>query len=122
MLGNGGGDLARLTLVGTYLRLTITDTPRRPPVGPFGVDPISRATRTVWCHLPADWVADGALRPCRRELLLADQMIARHVVLAVEERLLSEREARDRPWLGDRAAFCRYGPDGAGRPVTAGEL
>jgi hypothetical protein len=108
--------------VGTYLRLTITDAPSNAPVGPLAMIPTSRATRTVWCHLPADWVTDGALRPGRREILLAQLAAPRWVVLEVEERLLSEREARERPWLDDLAAFCRYGADGAARPVTAGEL
>lgn len=120
--------------MGAYLRLTITDTPSDAPIGQFTAVAVTRATRTIWFHLPADWVADGGLLPCRRKFLLdglyppataspgAGRPADRYVLLDVQERLLSETEARSRPWLGDQAAFRRYRPDGSSRVVTPAEL
>lgn len=115
--------------MGAYLSLTITELPA---VGP-GIGPVDcrlgTAVRTVWCHLPASWVVDGVLRPCRRRILLQSVRPAsgpawpeHSVLLKVRERVLSEREIRNRPWLGDRADFRRYAADGSHRPVRPEEL
>lgn len=135
MFGNWTGLATRLTVVGAYLRLTITDTPSDAPIGQFTAVAVTRATRTIWFHLPADWVVDGGLLPCRRKFLLdglyppgpassggGQRPADRYVVLDVQERLLSETEARSRPWLCDRAAFRRYRADGSSRAVTPAEL
>lgn len=114
--------------MGAYLSLTITELPAAClAAGPVG-NPVGTAVRTVWCHLPAGWVVDGALRPCRRRILLesiqasTDPDTASPVVLHVRERVLSEHQTRDRPWLGDRADFRRYAEDGSHRPVPPEEL
>lgn len=116
--------------MGAYLSLTITDLPDTGRTGGLAGFPLGTATRTVWCHLPAEWVVDGVLRPCRRQILV-DQLrrsaagpadADRHVLLEVRERLLSEREARDRPWLGDRADFRRFAPDGSHQHVPPDQL
>lgn len=116
--------------MGAYLSLTITDLPDPGPAPALAGSPLGAAVRTVWCHLPADWVVDGELRPCRRRILLnglrqptgAGDEPDRSPPLVVRERVLSAREARDRPWLRDRAGFLRYAPDGSHRSVTAVEL
>lgn len=115
--------------MGTYLSLTITDLPGASRVGGLAGCPFGAAVRTVWCHLPAEWVVDGELRPCRRRVLLDDLRetagpadVDRCVVLEVRERVLSDREVRDRPWRRDRADFLRYAPDGSHRRVAPDQL
>lgn len=111
--------------MGAYLSLTITELPAAGPAG----GPLGTAVRTVWCHLPTGWIVDGELRPCRRRILLESVRATagsgyadRPVVLHVREQVLSERQRRDRPWLGDRADFRRYAADGSHRPVSPEEL
>jgi hypothetical protein len=114
--------------VGIYLRLTVTDL-LDPPSGGLLAGPLARTTRTAWCRVPVDWVIDGGLRPGVRAALVdriygpcRPQDRNRFVVLDVRAKVLSEREARSRPWLGDRAGCYVCGPDGPPRPVLAAEL
>ncbi|SDY72517.1 hypothetical protein SAMN05444365_103261 [Micromonospora pattaloongensis] len=118
--------------MGVYLRLTITDTLAVRVEGATAVDPFAKITRTFWCRLPADWVTDGALCARRRESLVdrlygpgwrtGDPDGSRYVILDMQEKVLSEREARARPWLGDRANFYVCEPDGTLRGVVPGGL
>ncbi|MFI6759062.1 hypothetical protein ACIBF5_07955 [Micromonospora sp. NPDC050417] len=114
--------------MGTYLRLTITDT-TDPATGGEALDPFTRVVRTAWCHLPADWVVDGTL-PSGRRAALVDGVVgaawspyrARVVVLRVQATVLTPAQARGRPWLDDIAGFYRCGPDGVLREVVPAEL
>lgn len=112
--------------VGAYLSLTITELPG---AGPAAGCPLGATVRTVWCHLPAGWIVDGALLACRRRVLLDSLRPVtgpagpdRPLMLTVREQVLSDRQTRDRPWLGDRAQFRRYAPDGSHRRVPPDEL
>jgi hypothetical protein len=115
--------------VGTYLRLTITG--RLDLAGGVGpaVNPLADVLSTVWCRVPADWLADGGLPAGRRRLLL-DRLVgsepgehsARFMIRTVRAELLSESEARCRPWLAERAGCYTCEPDGSLRGVRPGDL
>lgn len=113
----------------TYLRLTVTDLLHAAGVGLPAATPLVRSTRTAWCRVPAEWVVDGGLAPGRRAYLVdglygpgRPQDRTRFVVLDVRAKVLSEREASSRPWLGDRAGCYVCAPDGTPRVVTPAEL
>ncbi|MGW4461078.1 hypothetical protein [Micromonospora sp. NPDC004704] len=114
--------------MGAYLQLTITDTVHPSTGGGGALSPLARMVRTAWCHLPADWVVDGALVSGRRAVLV-DGLVGtrtpyrgRSVVLRVQATVLTPAQARSRPWLGDVAGFYRCGPDGVLREVFPSEL
>ncbi|MEV4625624.1 hypothetical protein AB0J90_04960 [Micromonospora sp. NPDC049523] len=115
--------------MGAYLQLTITDTVDPRTGGGEALSPMARMVRTAWCHLPADWVVDGALVSGRRAILV-DGVVGkgrtayrgRFVVLRVQATVLTPAQARARPWLGDVAGFYRCGPDGVLREVFPSEL
>jgi hypothetical protein len=77
-------------------------------------------------------VVDGALAPGLRTLLI-DTLYgpgwregnpdgSRYVILDVQERILSEREARAKPWLSDRAGFYVCAAGASPREVIPAEL
>jgi hypothetical protein len=118
--------------VGVYLRLTITDTLAVWVEGSTAFDPLAKITRTFWCRLPGDWVVDGALREARRDCLV-DHLYgpgwrtgnpdgSRYIILDMQEKLLSEREAEAKPWLSDRANFYVCEPDGTLSEVVPSRL
>jgi hypothetical protein len=98
-----------------YLRLTITDTLSVLVDGSPAVNPLAKVTRTFWYRLPPEWISGGRLLPERRGYLL-DLLYgpgwrqgngdgSRYVILEIVEHVLTDDEARGRPWLSDRAAF-----------------
>jgi hypothetical protein len=101
--------------VSVYVRLTVTDTLGVLIDGSHAFNPLAKVTRTFWYRLPAAWVCAGRLVPSRRdhllELLYGEDWTSgtgdgsHYIVLNVQERVLTEQEARARPWLSDRAAF-----------------
>jgi hypothetical protein len=102
--------------VSAYLQLTITDT--------LGVWANARVIRTFWYRLPPHWVADGTLVPGRRDQLVnAVYGPGRRdfVLLDVQEKVLTEREARAKPWLSDLAGFYVCADDSL-REVIPAEL
>lgn len=118
--------------MGIYFRLKITDTLGVWVEGAHAFDPIARITRTFWYRLPAEWVVDGAIPVQRREMLV-DRLYgpdwrngnpdgSRYIILGVQEKLLSDGEAADKPWLADRAGFYVWIPDGELREVVPSEL
>jgi len=122
----------RLTVVGVYFRLTITDTLGVWAGGSHAFNPLAKVTRIFWYRLPAGWLVDGVL-PTRRREMLVDRLYgpgwregnpdgSRYIILGLQEQVLSDREARAKPWLSDRAGFFVCSPDGSFREVVPGEL
>lgn len=118
--------------MGIYLRLTITDTLGIRVGIQHDFGPHTRVTRTFWYRVPGEWVDGGALCPRRRDNLV-DRLYApgwrdgnadgsRYVILKLHEKVLSDREVSNRPWLGDRAGFYVCAPDGSQREVVPAEL
>jgi hypothetical protein len=106
--------------VRVYLRLTITDTLSVLVDGGQAVNPLAKVTRTFWYRLPSDWVSGGRLVRARRDYLL-DLLYgpgwrhgngdgSRYVILDLQEHVLTDDEARRRPWLSERAAFYAWRP------------
>lgn len=115
-----------------YLRLTVTDTLGVWVDGNHAFSPLAKVTRTCWYRVPSDWVVGGALAPGRRDRLV-DALYgpgwregnpdgSRYVLLEVDEKVLTEREVRSRPWLSDRAGFYVWTPEGEFREVIPAEL
>ncbi|MFV2019823.1 hypothetical protein [Micromonospora sp. LOL_023] len=112
--------------------MKITDTLGVWVEGAHAFDPIARITRTFWYRLPAEWVVDGAIPVQRREMLV-DRLYgpdwrngnpdgSRYIILGMQEKVLSDGEAADKPWLADRAGFYVWVPDGELREVVPSEL
>jgi hypothetical protein len=101
-----------------YLQLTITD---------HAISPLDKVTRTFWYRLPCDWVTGGALAQGRRDLLL-DSLYGpgwregHYLILEIQERILSQREVRAKPWLSDRAGFYVCAAGASPREVIPAEL
>ncbi len=115
-----------------YLRLTVTDTLGVWVDGNHAFSPMAKVTRTCWYRVPSDWVVGGALAPGRRDRLV-DALYgpgwrdgnpdgSRYVLLDVDEKVLTEREARSRPWLSDRAGFYVWTSEDGFREVIPAEL
>ncbi|MFY1636075.1 hypothetical protein ACN27F_22830 [Solwaraspora sp. WMMB335] len=122
----------RLTVVGVYFQLRITDTLGVWVKGAHAFNPLARVTRTFWYRLPAEWMVEGALPQERREMLV-DRLYgpgwrdgnpdgSRYIILGVQEKVLSAREAAGKPWLADRGGFYVWVADGELREVVPSEL
>jgi hypothetical protein len=118
--------------VSAYLQLTITDTLGVWVNGDHAINPMAKVTRTFWYRLPEHWVAGGALSPDRRQHLInrlygpgwreGNPDGSRFVILDLQEKVLSAREARAKPWLSDRAGFFVLTDDDLLREVIPAEL
>jgi hypothetical protein len=115
-----------------YLRLTVTDTLGVWVDGNHAFNPLAKVTRTCWCRVPSDWIVGGSLASGRRDRLV-DALYgpgwregnpdgSRFVLLEVDEKVLTEREVRARPWLSDRAGFYVWTREDALREVIPAEL
>ncbi|WFE24945.1 hypothetical protein O7623_16055 [Solwaraspora sp. WMMD791] len=122
----------RLTVVGIYFRLQITDTLGVWVEGTHAFDPAAGITRTFWYRLPTEWVVNGAILQQRREMLV-DRLYgpgwrngnpdgSRYIILRVREKVLTDGEAAGKPWLAERGGFFVCAPDGAQREVVPSEL
>ena len=117
-----------------YFRITITDT-----MG-FWDDYLETYTFnldqgkpfTSWYRLPDDWVANGQLKPVRREALfrhwygktwrMGNGDGSQYIILATDEHELTPDEVNERAWERTGQTCLVIGEDGGFSKVTAREL